>query len=204
MNLSQMRGEVQARGFSHVPPALIDRWINDAYQDVNDRFPWPFLFASASGTSPLTIADLAHVLMVTDTTNSAPLKYADIRDLLEGDPKLISTGASEVWYLVGGATVQIATYPTSTATYTVRYIKVPTDLTADADIPLAPVRFHDIYIEMACARCYRRANETEGANDCIGVAENEISKMQSALLVPNYDSTRSISMEIDAFVSTDW
>lgn len=188
MDLATMRSEVQARGFSHVTTSLVDRWINLTYQDVNNRFPWPYLEASTSGTAPITIADLGRVLYVADTTDKIPLIHKDIRDIVQDDPGLALTGNPRFWYWDGTTTNKIQAYPTGVAnTITVRYTKVASDLGSDGSVPLLPTAFHYILVEGACARCYRRANEQAAAADAMQEVESGIAKMHNLLIQQTYD-----------------
>ena len=34
--------------------ARVDRWINQAYHELCDQAPWPFLEATSTGAAPLT------------------------------------------------------------------------------------------------------------------------------------------------------
>lgn len=194
-----MRAEVKARGFGHVPDSLLDRWINLTYQDINDRYPWPFLETTTSGAAPLTISDFGHALSVVNTTVEESLDWEDLRTLRERDPSLSETGTPEVWYLDGS---QLKVWPASTTdTISVRYVKVPVDLSADGDEPLLPERFHYLLVEGACQRAYRRANEQEPAADCAQEVEVGVNKMVNALLVPNYDTGANLGA---GNASTDW
>ena len=184
MDLQTMRTEVQARGFSHVTTALIDRWINLTYQDTNNRFPWPFLETNTSGTPPITIADFGHAISVVNLTDGLPLTQRDIRLLQDIDPALSLSGKSRHWYRDGADSNKIKVWPTGAGTVQVRYIKVAADLGTDVSVPLSPLAFHYLYVEGACMRCYRRANEGEAAADCANEIEVGIAKMAEQLLPP--------------------
>lgn len=202
MDLVTIRGEVQARGQDHVSTTLLDRWINRAYQDVCDRFPWPFLEVTVTGTAPLTISDLAHALSVLDTTNDAVLEWDDPRTIIERDADLTTTGLPDSWYYEGTA---LKVYPVNTsAQLSVRYIKIPTDLVADGDTPLLPTRFHYLLVQGACVWAYERAQDRDAAADYEQRYENGIANMAAALLVPNYDSPATIASPVSGDASSDW
>lgn len=187
MDLQTMRTEVQARGFSHVTSTYIDRWINLTMQDVNNRYPWPYLETSTSGASPVTVSDLGHVLTVNDITDRIPLQWRDIRILKEYSPALSDTGNPRFWYRDGTASNVIRTYPVNANTIEIRYHKTAADLAADGSSPLMPTAFHYILVEGACMRAYRRANELAAAADAAGEVEVGISKMAALLLPPQYN-----------------
>lgn len=181
-----MRTEVQGRGFSHVTNTFIDRWINLTYQDVNNRYPWPYLEATTSGTAPLTIADLGRILSVQDTTRALALQWRDIRTIQENDPALALSGTPRFFYRDGSVAASIKTYPTSANTISVRYTKIASDLATDVSIPILPTAFHYLLVEGACMRAYRRANEMDTAADAAQELENGIAKMHDYLIPVKY------------------
>ena len=135
MILSAMRTEVQARGYDYVSTTRVDAWLNDAYFEICDAMPWPFLLTSVTGTSPLTITDLGKVLSVSDTLSDQSLSYADRRNVTAEDADISTTGTPWVWWKENNT---ITVYPgSSTDSVTVSYIKVPTVLTA-SDTPVIP------------------------------------------------------------------
>ncbi len=202
MQLSALRVEVQSRGFDYLPAARINTWINYAYHDVCHRQAWPFLETTTSGTAPITISDFGHALSVVDTTGNGPLQWEDMRTILEFDPSLSATGSPELWYLNGSA---LTVYPASTTnTISVRYLKVPTDLSADTDTPILPSRFHYILVEGALVKAYKDDDEEQGAQAATGEFELGLLRMQAELLVPNFDSAATIAPSVYGASGSDW
>jgi hypothetical protein len=149
MILSAMRTEVQARGYDHISTTRVDQFLNDTYFEICDAMPWPFLETSVTGTSPLTITDLGKVLSVVDSLSDVSLTYADRRNVTAEDADLSDLGTPWVWWKENNT---ITVYPgSSTDTVTVRYIKVPTVLTA-ADTPAIPDRYHMLIVHGAVAQ----------------------------------------------------
>lgn len=201
MQLSDLRQEVQSRGFDYLPASRINTWLNWAYHDVCHRQAWPFLETTTSGVAPITISDFGHALSVVDTTGNGPLSWEDVRTLREQDPTLTGTGSPMVWYMDGSA---LTVYPASTTnTISVRYLKVPTDLSADSDTPLIPSRFHYILVEGALVKAYKDDDETASAQDAATEFEAGIMKMTNELLVPNFDTPASFSPSFYS-TSSDW
>lgn len=145
MNLGTIRAEVQARGFDYLSTARCTTLINIAVNEICSYMPWPFMETSVGpSTSPLTITDLGWVLSVVDSQSDISLARSDRRSILGQDADLSETGTPVVYWLENNT---ITVWPGSSVdTVTVRYVKVPTDLSADADVPLIPTGFHDLIV----------------------------------------------------------
>lgn len=120
----------------------VDYWINQAYHELCDVADWPFLEATSSGASPLTISDLGSVVNVVgpDYLTLNPIGYDDVTRVAGG---ALSTSGSAVYYYITGGTV-INAYPVPSGSLSVRYIKKPTDLSTATDVPLVPAEYRDI------------------------------------------------------------
>lgn len=142
--------------------ARVDRWINQAYHELCDQAPWPWLETSTSGTAPVTVSDLAAIISVTDTDGVAldPIQYDPLRRLVDGP--LTTTGNAAYYYLTGGDTVNA--YPVPSAAISVRYRKKPVNLSAAGDAPLVPDEYRDIIALGALRRAAIDNQAWEAAN----------------------------------------
>jgi hypothetical protein len=195
MNLEELRKEVIALGAESVATEdggedRINRWLNQAHRWLCDFKPWPFLFAEQEGTAPLTIAELGHVVAVSDVTNRNPLEPVTVNQLLLGDPNLDGVGSAEYWYTEDGKTIKV--YPASGATFNVRYRKVPVVL-ADADEPLIPEDYQELIITRARVEVYKATDNFEAAAEILKDYERGRGEMVHALMKPNYDKERRIT-----------
>lgn len=190
--------EVKARGFDYVSDTRILTWANRQYHRINDSEAWDFLEAETTGTAPLTISDLRAVLSVISTTSEVVVEWDDIRTIREYDPDLTSTGTPEWWYLDDGA---ITTYPESSDTLSVRYIKTAADITTGTE-PIWPDRYHYILVDLSVLEAYKDSDNFDSFNALRPLVEEDLAVMRSTLLVPNYDSAARIAPSWLA--STDW
>ena len=142
--------------------ARVDRWINQAYHELCDQAPWPFLEATSTGAAPLTISDLASVITVTDTDGVVldPIQYDPLRRIVNA---ALTTAGTPGWYYVTGGTV-VNAYPVPTASISVRYRKKPTDLSSAGDVPLVPDEYRDIIALGALRRAALDNQAWEAAN----------------------------------------
>lgn len=199
MDLSQLQDEVRSRGFDYVSDTRINYWLNLAYTRLAEKEAWSWLETEATGSSPLTIADFRAALSVVDTTNGNPLGFEDIRNLYDDDPPLTTTGNPSCWYL--SSPTVIATWPTTSVSLRVRYLKVPDPLTDSANEPLFPERYHYALVDGALVWAYQDSDNGEMADRCQDAFDAAVLLMGDALNVPNLDSARTLVIT-DA--STDW
>jgi hypothetical protein len=187
VNLGQIRAEVAARGFDHVSPASrIDAWINRVYFELCEEEAWPFLESTEEGTAPLTVTDLRTIESVIDTTNQKKLTPLDRRMITDFDYTLSTAGSPDYYYTTTVTTVNV--YPTNTTnTLSVRYWRVPDELTADASTPVLPARFHQVLVDGACGLAYLDTDNLEAADAMTARVEDAKTRMRESLLVQQWD-----------------
>lgn len=197
MNRKEIREEIIALGAENIAndtggEARINRWIQQAIRDICDFKPWPFLFAEKEGAAPLAIADLGHVVAVSDLTHRNPLEPATINQLVLGDPTLAGSGQAEYWYTEDGSTIKVYPVPSGGGNLKVRYRKVPVEL-ADGDKPIIPVDYHDLIVTRVRVKVYKATDNWEAASEAWKDYKAELGGMVHALMKPNYDKERRLS-----------
>lgn len=162
-----------------IDSARAGRYINQARAELDGRELWPYRLATATGASPLTIADLDVLLLVEDASNSfRPLEPADIRDLADTYGDLTTTGTARFFYVDGLTTVK--TYPVG-GTPSVRYYKVTTDLASPTDTPAAPARFHNLIVDIAAVRALRDAGNHQAATGLQAEVDRQLDVMRLSM-----------------------
>lgn len=96
-------------------------------------------------------SDLDRIVDLRQARTDTKLGAVDIRTFDRYLPDPTATGDPMYYYLSGLDTSgywQIGLYPipTSTENIQVRYLKIPSDLSADADLPVIPEKYHDILV----------------------------------------------------------
>lgn len=155
MTFAQLLAEFYASGFSYLDDngagaARAGRWVNQSYLELCAAERWPWLETTATGAAPLTITDLGQiesVVTASDKTSLVAVHRADVTDM-DGDPTL--TGSPRVYYTTADDVVNV--YPANTGLITVRYCKVPVELSATTDIPVVPQTYHDVIVLGAVRR----------------------------------------------------
>lgn len=187
MTFGELQTEVYSRGFNFLNQdaagrTRVKRWLNEAYLwDVCEAAPWTFLRTSTSGTAPLTIADLADVIWVADSTNDQGIAELDEKNLQDFDPTLDETGRAERWYMTSETTMAVWPVDT-TSTFQVTYRKVPAELAADGDTPVVPSRFHNLIVDGAVIRAYRDSDEFDAADRLQIIQDMGLERMKRQLL----------------------
>jgi hypothetical protein len=199
VNLGTMRTELKARGFDHLTDARLNQFLADACSELDDLELWPYRLTTATGSAPLTIADLGVIEEVVNTTNaSQPLSRADRRSLVDWYGDVTTTGTPSWFYFDNGV---VRTFPVG-GTLSVRYYKAPAQLSSDSDTPSSPARFHMLVVSMA----EKQAMLLDESDDAeVAFLQQEIAskqdQMRSALLTPQ---VVGVEMLMDYGASTDW
>lgn len=205
MQFSDLQTEFFERGFEDLNDAGVGlarakRWLNQAYLEICDYDHWPFLEATQTGTAPLTISDLRTIIYVTDTTNDLALPGEDWRTVRDIDPDLTQTGNPELWYLEGTTTLKVWP-PNTDASLSVRYLKVPAELSAGTDIPIFAARWHDLIVDGAVVRGYKNKDNFDAASAVRNEWERGMAQMTFALASRNLMNPYDIA---PAGGSVDW
>lgn len=181
MNFGELYAELEARGFSHLLLARRKQIVNDAVAELDESQPWPYREKSATGASPLAISDLGTIEMVLNTSQSdVPLTPATYQWLVEMFGDLTTAGTPVYWYSgwPSGDPV-VATFPVSSNDVLgVQYWRTSPTLSADADTPLAPSRFHSIILLIA----QRMAESERGNLNVAAGLQQEIDRMISRMI----------------------
>lgn len=197
MDLSDLRTEFLARGFSYLSDARADQFLNWANHELDDYTTWPYREASVTGTSPLAISDLGLIEAVLETTTNTLLDRAEYSDLVRLYGDLSVTGFPGAYYVADpSGTPEVATYPTG-ASIGVQYWKTTPDLSADSDTPLSPSRYHRIIVDIAARRAYLARDDFGAAQALQAQIDADLLRMVTALDVG------PISQAI-TFASSDW
>lgn len=187
MNLGDLRTQLSARGFSHLPSPLMDAYLNYAYQvDICEDTDWPFLEEVATGPSPLTISDLGRVLKVVPSVSDSETDDLQATQAFAPmDRRQVGADPGMVYYFDGADTIVA---PSADTDLTVLYHKVPEAMSNPAsDEPLLPERFHMLVVDGAVVRAYERASEFDNANNARTTFYNNLQRMREALIGRNHD-----------------
>lgn len=196
MTRKEIREEVIALGAENVARDVggegrINRWIQRAIREICDFKPWPFLFDEQEGVGPsLAIADLGHVVAVSDLTNRNPIEPVTLNQLLLGSPNLDAVGNAEYWFTEDGTTVRF--YPASEALFRVDYRKIPLEL-GDDDEPIFDADYHDVIVTRVRVKVYKATDNLEAAAEMLKDYERDRGAMVHALMKPNYDKERRMT-----------
>lgn len=186
MTLATLRLELKSRlngvNQKFLSDSRCNTFINRAYHSICEAEDWPWLRTTTSGSAPLTISDLRSIFTVVDSTKDAPLTGIDERTLIEHlDADLTTTGTPDYYYRTADST--LAVYPANTShTLKVTYLKVPTDLSADADTPVIPARYHIAIVDGAECHARKDNGSYEAVAACEAAFERAIQRMRETYI----------------------
>ena len=159
VNLSEAQAELAARGFDYLSASRMTLMLNDALQEIEDYWEWPWLRKVVSGPTPLQVSDLKTVLKVTDSSGNEVTGISDYDDF---DTAL--TGTPTNWWIDDtSGTPTFVAYPTGSLTLTVRYERDNTTLSAPTDSPDIPSRYARVWMDLAVALAYEDSDNFAAA-----------------------------------------
>lgn len=165
MDFSELKVEFYARGTDNLSedgPGVVraERWLNQAYREICNLHPWPFLHATTSGTGgEVSIPDVRRIIYVTDVEGNY-LQPTTIEQLVNSDgvTNLSTTGTPDYWYLDNTI---LKTFPVGDS-INVRYIKRVGPLTG-TDVPLFDEEYHTLIVDRAMIKAYQDSDNFEAA-----------------------------------------
>lgn len=199
MNVDQATAELWARGFDYLESSRVLTMLNNARNEFEDYWPWPWLEQTKTGTAPLAVDRLKIVLYVADTTNQRALWPIDPRDVTADGDSLSQTGTPERWWADGPGppddTVTIRPWPVAAVTLEARVTVESPELVAPTDSPLIPARYHPLWIDYAVVAAYKDSDNFSAASqlraDILGrmgavVERYEVRQRQVSYPLPVY------------------
>lgn len=193
--LGQTRAALALRGFQYLEPAFLTDALNDAKNIFEDLFPFPWLWATATGTTPLLIEDLKVIRYVRIPGQATRLPGIRELDALDVDPDQVS-GYPQYWYLSDHQTLN--TFPPGSQNVEVKYVKFSPELANDADMPLFPARYNKFWRDLAIIECYKETFNFEKAE----LLWNDLQQRKIPKLIEYFEVRNRMNPEVQAF-STD-
>lgn len=168
---SDLVSEIQRRaGDTGIASSEIVGYLNDEQNDIFNEYQLKFMKTSQTYTVTIDDADITHgsgvptnydqaiSLSVTTTGHEQTLDYIDMDDLEQlypdlDDTTLHPTGYPQYWYW-DGLTPKVFPAPSAAYALKFRYWKIPTLLSADADVPSLPSNFREVLIRGGLNRVF--------------------------------------------------
>lgn len=181
-NLGTTRTRIQQKlDNTNFDTAKLNQFINDGQRDILNARRFTFMERETTATTTddsdqLTISatDIQIPLslrLYSPVNNSSMLTYIQYEDfdVVMPNPNLVSKTIPFAWYIFNGIP---AIYPKADATYTIaiRYIKSPTELTSDSDVPEIPEAFSELLVLAG----YKRALEHDDDYDQAQIIQQQI------------------------------
>lgn len=181
--------------------------LNNAKDELEDFFDWPWLETTTTGTAPLTVTNLKRILYVTDTTNDTELPGVQAADI---NANIADTGTPCVWWLDGSTvsgndtTVIVNVYPVSAVSLSIRHTRYSANLVADSESPLIPVRYHRTWVDLAAVEAYKDSDNFEAAAALRADVDRRLGQMIETLGARNKQNSDYQVVSSESILFGDW
>lgn len=155
-------------GTDMVSRAIVQDWINDAYEELQAIRVWPW--SLKDGTDTLTAnsaslslpADAGAIVSMFNTTRNWELKFIDSRQTWTEDEDTYTGNPTH--YRRVGDTWTVWPTPTEADVIKIRYVYIWTALSDDADVPVIPSVFHNLLSDYAAMRICQHLAASQDVN----------------------------------------
>jgi hypothetical protein len=164
VDLTAAQTELKARGGDYLSTSRLTTFLNDAKNEFEDFYPWPWLETTTTGTAPLTISDLKASCMWSTRRSVQELTGVNAQFIVE-DLGRDDHDDRHAGCVVAGRHDDAEGVPGEHdgRRCRVRYVKFSPELSAGADTPLIPVRNHNLWIDLAYVRVLKDTDDAGAA-----------------------------------------
>lgn len=170
MNLAELRFrtvELAGHEFDQglpLNPGDADRYLNSAYQAALNHRAWPFLLERIELPTEPGIQDYEAAAVQGDVQSILGVReleepYKRLRPRPSGELGAEASGRPSEYAVLDRRAVRLWPTPDDVFLLSVDVSVFPPRLTADADVPVFPERFHDLLCYAAAAQAVRRRRE---------------------------------------------
>lgn len=191
MNLTEARTELAARGFDYLSAGRMTTMLNNARNAFEDAWPFPWLEQTITGAPPLSLPDLKYVRMVKHVASDCELLGLDFRQVAQDGTDLDLPGMPEYWWLQASI---MHVWPVATDAIEVFYTRESPELSDALDVPLIPVRYHPVWIDLAVIQAYKDSDNFTAAGALQGDVNQRMYQVIERYETRNRQNGHYISM----------
>jgi hypothetical protein len=202
MDVSEIRTGIRARGFEADTATQQLAFINQVQRRVAGEHRWPWTIVSTAQATTSGAGDYTYPTGAVHIISLRLVSLGSPTELEWSEPELLlaaraqdngATGLAQRWAQTGPTTLSLWPTPNAAGTLTVRYHRVPPDLTADADIPILPIAYHDILIAGACELMALRERQFDAVAAFRSEREGRVAEMKRQIGVRQAQTARQVS-----------
>jgi len=210
-----MLADFQDHGFTDIDQAHFLTYLNHAYMQFCTREPWPFLEKLNTGTNLSVgvaqqfsaVTDVKQVLSIINTTQGYELTPERPETIYKTFANFLTTGGVPIYYYTPinnsaapmGKQIHVYPVPSSADAVQMRYIFIPTLLSAGADVPVVPERFHRILTFGALWQAYRLEDDPASGDEYEVMFEEGIQYARNDLWDNQYDRPDYVANVMDDY-----
>lgn len=173
-NLAGIRSAVANRlDDTSYDAASLNQFANDVNRYICNSRRWRFMekvfigtvtTGSANYAVPTDFQSAVNITLTSPDNSAAFIPYMPFEqfDQLYPDPTAATNGRPLLWYRFG-LTINFYPAPDQTYTMNLRYLKVPTTMTLDTDVPDIPLEFQEVVTLGAYAKALERNDQFDQA-----------------------------------------
>lgn len=206
VNLGDIKAAVRANGSETDNDARVVIFANRRQRAIINRHRWRFMrvtttVAAVAGTSTYNqptspvVHHLESIRLATTGQNSYELRWVPDEELLQIASENSASAYNSVpaiWSDVTVSTFQVFPAPAVAGTFTIRYLKNPTDLAADGDVPDIPSEYLDVLVAGISADIAKRERRFDAAAAFEADFEALLDQMRSQYEIRQVQSARHV------------
>lgn len=192
-NLGTVRTRIQQKlDNTNFDTSKLNQFINDGIRDILNTRRFVFMEAETSLTTTAATDDLStlptdfqvplSLRIYSPTNNSTLLTYMEYEDFdtMMPNPNLVGQTIPFSWYIFNRVP---KVYPFADNVYTIKmkYVKKPTELTVDADIPEIPEEFSEVVVLAGYKRALEHDDDYDQAQIIQMQVDDKINQMDERL-----------------------
>lgn len=212
--VTTMLSDFQDHGFTDIDITHFLVYLNHSQQMFCAREPWPFLeklltstFTASQAQQFTAITDIKQVLSLINTTQGYALDPERASTVYKDNVATLTVPGTPTWYYTPvnnaaapmGKQVHVYPQPAAADAVQLRYIYIPTLLTAGGDIPVVPERFHRILVFGALWQAYRLEDDPQSGDEYETMFEEGIQMARNDLWDAQYDRPDYVANIMDDY-----
>jgi hypothetical protein len=210
-NLGDVKEAVRARGYETDTDSEQTVFANDIQRDICNETRWRFMLESATvaavaGTASYALPTNPPIHLLESIRLAQPnvpyieLTHTDSDDFLElqgygtsyAAYSALDASDAQLWSVVTEGSFSVYPTPAAAGTFTVRYLRPPTDLEDDADVPDIPAEYLDVLVEGMVMNMAARERQWDAYDRAQARYDKRLAKMKAQYALKQRQSSARV------------
>lgn len=180
LNYGQLRSQVHLTVLDVYPDriddALVKKWVKQGHLEIDTRLRWTRgtdTFDTVNGTVSYTPTTTNRNIVAVVYDSTEVLEEIDFQHYLRKYSDSQATSDPD-HYAMWGGTMYLYPTPDDAKTVTLYVIELPTELSADGDIPTIPPELHWLIVDFALSKAYFHLQDINSATNYYAKFERDL------------------------------